>query len=43
LVAGLPFRFARDTEQPIVPETDFVPLDLISLQNSERGVSGGPG
>ena len=42
LVAGLPFRFARDTEQPIVPETDFVPLDLISLQDSgQRARSGG--
>ena len=36
LVAGLPWRFARDTERPIVPETDFVPLDLISLQDSGR-------
>jgi hypothetical protein len=36
LVAGLPWRFARDTERPIVPETDFVPLDLISLQGSGR-------
>jgi hypothetical protein len=42
LVAGLPFRFARDSEQPIVPETDFVPLDLISLQDSgQRARSGG--
>ena len=38
LVAGLPFRFARDTERPIVPETDFVPLDLISLQGSGRRI-----
>jgi len=41
LVSGLPFRFARDTEQPIVPEADFVPLDLISLQNSGRGYQEG--
>src|SRR6516225_9501508 len=41
LVTGLPFRFARDTERPIVPETDFVPLDLISLQNSGRGYQEG--
>jgi len=43
LVAGLPWRFARDIERPIVPETDFVPLDLISLQDSGRlGASGRP-
>jgi hypothetical protein len=36
LVAGLPWRFARDTERPIVPETHFVPLDLISLRDSGR-------
>jgi hypothetical protein len=36
LVAGLPWRFARDTERPIVPEMDFVPLDLILLQGSGR-------
>ena len=43
LVAGLPWRFARDAERAIVPETDFVPLDLISLQDSGmRWVLGGP-
>jgi hypothetical protein len=31
LVAGLPWLFAGDTERPIVPETDFVPLDLYKL------------
>jgi len=31
LVAGLPWRFAGDAKRPIVPETDFVPLDLYKL------------
>ena len=31
LLTGLPWRFAGDTERPIVPETDFVPLDLNKL------------
>jgi hypothetical protein len=43
LIARPPRRFARDTERPIVLEMDFVPLDLISLQDSGRlGASGRP-
>jgi hypothetical protein len=31
LVAGLPWRYAQDTGGPVVPERDFVPLDLCKL------------
>ena len=38
LVLGLPWRFTGDTERPIVPETDFVPLDLYNLPVSAGSV-----
>src|SRR5690349_16125007 len=32
LVAGLPWRFAQETRGPVIPETEFVPLDLSRIK-----------
>jgi hypothetical protein len=34
LVSGLPWRFVEQTRRPVVPESDFTPLDLSYVNRS---------
>jgi hypothetical protein len=36
LVTGLPWRFTQDAKNPVVPEAEFVPLELPSLLEPTR-------
>jgi hypothetical protein len=35
LVMGLPWRFVKDTTTPVVPDPDFIPLDLRHIASEE--------